>query len=316
MKKTRNNLIELAILTALIASVVVTLTFQSGRVQRVSRPTQLSVILREPDSPLWFNTRQGMEQAAADLVADLRFLPPSSYNDGWAQADLIRRDSDGGADAFIITAAAPLALGPQLTDLTQKPVVALESPLEGALAQITVDDEALGSALAQALLEDWTGGTVLLIDVSQRGTAAARRLESARQVLETAGIPLEYRAMPVSQLTEKLPRLTSQTAAHYVLTFDGAATAQAAQAKEDSALTCALYGVGSGSTTAALLEQGTLSAAAVWSDYAAGYLAVSQAVSIYHSPIDVPQQTVPFSVIREEDIYEPEVEALLFPVIS
>ena len=75
MNKRKNDLIQLAILAALGAAVILTLAVpQLSLVGRERRPTEVSVVIRESDSALWANARQGMEQAASELGAELRFL--------------------------------------------------------------------------------------------------------------------------------------------------------------------------------------------------------------------------------------------------
>ena len=74
MKKRRSALIQLAILTALGAAVALTLLLpQMSGLHRRPQPLELSVIIREQDSSFWTNTRMGMEQAAGELGAELRF---------------------------------------------------------------------------------------------------------------------------------------------------------------------------------------------------------------------------------------------------
>ena len=60
---------------------------------------------------------------------------------------------------------------------------------------------------------------------------------------------------------------------------------------------------------------GEITAVAAWSDYAAGYLAVQQAVRAVR---EQSQELEPlsFSIVRGEDIYAPENQKLLFPVTS
>ena len=76
-----------------------------------------------------------------------------------------------------------------------------------------------------------------------------------------------------------------------------------------------LYGVGSSTAITSLLERGEITAVAAWSDYAAGYLAVQQAVRAVR---EQSQELEPlsFSIVRGEDIYAPENQKLLFPVTS
>ena len=54
---------------------------------------------------------------------------------------------------------------------------------------------------------------------------------------------------------------------------------------------------------------------AAWSDYAAGYLAVRRAVEAAQGQ-EGTVAPLPFSILRKEDIYAPENQKLLFPVMS
>ena len=88
-----------------------------------------------------------------------------------------------------------------------------------------------------------------------------------------------------------------------------------AGAKESGGLTAGLYGVGGTAAIAGCLERGTLSAVAAWSDYAAGYLAVEGAVRAARRE-ELSTQPLAFSMIRGEDMYDPDNQKLLFPVTS
>lgn len=55
---------------------------------------------------------------------------------------------------------------------------------------------------------------------------------------------------------------------------------------------------------------------AAWSEYAAGYLAVQQAVGAAGEKTEPLTGTLPFSVVGGDEIYEPEYQKLLFPVTS
>ena len=100
-----------------------------------------------------------------------------------------------------------------------------------------------------------------------------------------------------------------------MMTFERSATLRTAERKEAEGLSFALYGVGGSTAITAHLERGTISAMAAWSDYAAGYLAVRQAVEATREP-GRELEPLPFFILRGEDIYAPEYQKLLFPVTS
>ena len=306
MKK--NNVVEIAILSVLGALVVLTLVIpQLLRERSESRLLALSVLLRDTDSTGLAVARQGMEQAADELGAELRFLTLTVRNDGREQAELLRREAEGGADALIALPADPQSLQEAL-DKLPRPLVTLEVPVQGGTGTVSPDNEAVGRLLARALLEDWDGGLILLLDSSGFCPEAALRLKGAFDALAQAEgegpvLVLDYGYWD------------SLRGARWVMAFEPGATLQAAEWKQAEGETFALYGVGSSTAVTAQLEKGSIAAIAAWSDYAAGYLAVQQAVrAVGERPENL--EPLPFSIVRGEDIYAPENQKLLFPVMS
>ena len=316
-KRSRNAWIQLAVLALLGGAVILTLVLpQLSDHRKPESPLELSVVIRESDSSLWGNARLGMEQAAAELRAETRFLVLPEDNDSREQEELLRREYDGGADALIVVPADSEELARKLEELAGKcPVVALESVLEGAADTVSTDNRALGRALAQELLEDWTGGVVLLLDTAHGSSGVRERLEGAREILEQSGVPVQCRAARAGGMTAVLDGLTREAGADWIMAFEPATTQGAASAKESQGLQQPLYGVGVTTDVAAWLERGTVTAVAAWSDYAAGYLAVESAVKAVRGE-KIKTEPLPFSVVRGEDIYDPENEKLLFPVAS
>ncbi len=306
MKTRKSGLVEIALLGGLGLMAVLTLTVpQHLRDHTPDALLSLSVLLRDTDSSGWNVARQGMEQAADELGAELRFLTLTVQNDTREQEEILRREVEGGADAVIAVPADPEALHGVLDRLTADcPLVTLEASAGFGTPFVAADHAEVGRCLAETLLEDWDGGEVLLLDTSKACPEVTPRLKAALDVLTAAGVPAERAAPPDTWSDWR-----------WVMAFESAATRQAAAAKENGSDSFSLYGVGSSTAITALLERGTISAVAAWSDYAAGYLAVEQAVEAVRNR---PQTLtpLPFSIVRGEDIYAPENQKLLFPVTS
>ncbi|MCI9121807.1 MAG: sugar ABC transporter substrate-binding protein [Oscillibacter sp.] len=299
--KRREDLIQVGILAILGAAVLLSLALPPLFQSREGPPLlSLSVLLREPGS--WTAAREGMEQAAEELGAELRFLTSTTPNDSGEQADLLLREIDGGAAALVAVPADPEALSAALDQwLVVCPVVTLESPMRGAAGTAAPDNALLGQRLAQALLEDWTGGEEVLL-LESAGGGVRTRLEAAQETLEAAGVP-------VRRAGER------EAAARWMMAFDASTTLRLAGEREAEGLDFTLYGVGSATGLTAQLERGNLAALAAWSDYAAGYLAVQRAVEAARGT-DGQVEPLGFSIIRKEDIYGSENQKLLFPVTS
>ncbi len=300
MRTEKSRLIQIAILTALGLAAALSLALpQLLRGERDAQLLSLSVMLRDTDSSGWTVARQGMEQAADELGAELRFLTLTAAGDSEEQEALLLREIEDGAAALVVVPADPAALSAALDPwLVVCPTVTLESPMEGAAGVVSPDNALLGQELARALLEDWDGGEVLLLDTAGRCAGVADRLEAAAEALAAEGIP----ARRAPELPEDAPR--------WVMAFEPLATQREAEGRDYT-----LYGVGSAPAVTAHLERGNIAAIAAWSDYAAGYLAVRRAVNAVRGTGGTPTP-LPFFILREEDIYAPENQKLLFPIMS
>lgn len=303
MKK--SNLVEIVLLGVLGALALLTLIIpQLLRDRDGPRLLSLSVLLRDTENSNWPVTRQGMEQAADELGAELRFLTLTVPNDSREQEELLRREVEGGADSLVAIPADPEALHLALLRLSDPcPVVTLECAMEGGAGLVSPDNEQVGRRLAEALLEDWDSGQVLLLNAGSACPEAASRLEAAREVLTGHGVPV--------RTADALP----EEEGRWVMAFESGSTYQAAEHREAEGRSFALYGVGASTAIITQLEKGTIAAIAAWSDYAAGYLAVRQAVQAVREWPQTPD-SLPFSIVRGEDIYAPENQKLLFPVMS
>ena len=305
MRTEKSRLIQIAILAVLGLAAALSLALpQLLRGEREEQLLSLSVMLRDTDSSGWTVARQGMEQAADELGAELRFLTLTAAGDSEEQEALLLREIEDGAAALVVVPADPAALSAALDPwLVVCPTVTLESPMEGASGVVAPDNAQLGRELAQALLEDWDGGEVLLLDTAGRCAGVADRVAAAEAALAEAGAPV--RREP--ELPEDAPR--------WVMAFEPSVTQRTAERREAEGRDYTLYGVGSAAGVTAQLERGNLAAIAAWSDYAAGYLAVRRAVNAARGTGGA-LSPLPFFILREEDIYAPENQKLLFPIMS
>jgi ABC-type sugar transport system substrate-binding protein len=274
---------------------------------------EMSVILRESDSSAAL--RQGIEQAAADLNVELRFLTPSSDNSAREQAQLLSWEVSSGAAAILLFPADREALAqPVASAAEQAAVVTLETDMTayGAKTCVSVDNSALGETLARAVLNGVPkGGTVLLLDSAPGDNGIRERLDSAAGFLTAEG--------------RQVVICPSADAADIQAALEGASIgavaafeASALEAASDLASAIAdfplLYGAGSTSAIAAGLEQNYITAIAAQNDFSAGYLAVQAAASAARYDASETVAPLPFSFIRRENMYNDENQKLLFPV--
>ena len=105
MKTGNSRLIQIAVLAALGLAAALSLALpQLLRGERKEQLLSLSVMLRDTDSSGWTVAREGMEQAADELGAELRFLTLTAAGDSEEQEALLLREIEDGAAALVVVA--------------------------------------------------------------------------------------------------------------------------------------------------------------------------------------------------------------------
>lgn len=316
----RKSIIQLVILVALGLGVLLSLvTFDTALFQRKTEPTEISVIIREADSAGWSAARQGMEQAAADYGAELRFLTLSTANNAQEQRELLTREISGGADGIVLVPADPVFLEEDVRQASGRAsIVTMESDMtkQGAQAFVSVDNQSLGEALGRAALNGAPeGGSVLILNSAPASLGISQRLQAAVRVLEEAGRKVNICVPDGSgSLSRSLEQSLMVGTADVVLTLEAAALETAAQTLRSWASPPLIYGMGATGMIASYLEQGLITAIAARNEFSAGYLAVEAAVRSAGSRGSHEVAPLEFSMIRKETMYEADNQKLLFPV--
>lgn len=318
MKHCRRNLIQIFVLVLLGISVILTLLYPTLSVYFPKRvPIEISVIVRDSDNALLNTLRMGMEQAASDQGAELRFLIPTSANSAKEQEELLQREAERGTDSLIVMAADSQKMQKILEEMSvQLPYITLESSIKGERAYFSPDNCQVGQQLAQAALEADSDRKVMLINSCPSSQGFSERVQAAQEILENAGVQVILWTRSDSRLTDGLNYEIVRQKVGKVIAFDGASTQKISEYYAQRENRPELYGVGCTGEIVAGLEQSVLSAIAVWSEYAAGYMAVEEAIHSVRGEHPDSKESLRFSIVRGDEIYESENQKLLFPVTS
>ncbi len=308
MNNRRKGLIQLAILGVLGLGVILTLVLpELPTMGKTSEIVEISVFVQEGEMTLYSSARLGMEAAAVDWGAELRFITPNQWDDHEAQVESLLREVEGGAQAIVIAPVNSEALASVLETI-KIPVVTMESEVDGSYQFVSPDNEMVGIQLAEAVIADVAEGeTVLLLDTIGEREGIRQRMDSCVETLEQSGLQVVIVTVAEAEM------LARSSAAVVALEDETTLLMAEWQSKEGS--TTPLYGVGSTTTIAAYLEQGVLRATVAWSDYALGYMAVRQGAQLASQKTVETIQTYTITTIRGETLYDPENQKLLFPVV-
>ena len=149
---------------------------------------------------------------------------------------------------------------------------------------------------------------------AQEEEARAGVIEIAR-VLEEAGRSVYLCTLSGGRsLAETLNATLQARRPDAVVAFEPSALEQAAQLAQGQEKPPLVYGTGATGTIASYLERSSITLSAAQNEFAAGYLAVEAAVRSARGQDQAAIAPLDFSLIRQENMYDPDNQKLLFPV--
>lgn len=279
----------------------------------------ISMLARGKNAAAWASIREGATLAADESNAELSFILLGDDNNAAQQEALLKRESEAGVDALLLSAADSQALGDILKALDLKtPVICFESPAEG-FPYVSADNRAMGVRLGRQLAADGQPVRLALVESGMACRHIQERREGLLSVLEQAGVQPAYWTLPAD--SDEVPgylvqKLTPRDA-DVLVALDSISLEQTAQMAADTGKpgVPSLYGIGATDKVLSYLEQGTISAIVVQNDFAMGYLSVQAAMEAIkgHPPAqDIP---VEFRIVTGKTMYDQANQPLLFPFI-
>lgn len=281
---------------------------------------QIAVIVEDARDDNYGNFRKGMDQAAVEFNADVRFITLYEEMDAGQQLDLIDRERQDGADALIVAPVDEKVLAAASGKQGSAPMVLLGiGEPEEKTAAVVVDYRKMGEQLAEEMKKRIPAGSHVLIlaEAHERSAAAEDFLQGAEAVLEDGGYDCR-RVRPEGEegYREVLEALPEGKAVILAGTPEALAEAGGIL-EEDPVLAGCVQGLyGRGSTMAALndLDSGIVTGICVTDEFSRGYFSVQMAIEALekrggHDPLVMESY-----YIEKKDLRKSEYEKMLFPM--
>ena len=280
---------------------------------------QIAVIIEDAKSDNYVNFRKGMDQAAMEFNADVRFITLYEKRDAQQQAELMERERQDGADALIVVPAdEEQAAGIQPVI----PVIFLRSGQgEGTGAgSIITDYRKMGERIAHEILQETPADSPVLAirDTGRQSTMDRLFLEGAEAECRAAG-----RCWQIGTGKESIRAFletleTPEGAKTVILAATPDILAQAAGILADSPSIAArvqgLYGRGSTLPILNYLDRGLITGICVTDEYGIGYLSVQMAVRALEGAVSQLPEVMDSYYITKKKLREPVYEKLLYPI--
>lgn len=282
---------------------------------------QVAVIIEDVQDDHYGNFRKGMDQAAIEFNADVRFITLYEKMNAKQQIELIHREQLDGVDALIVAPVEEEEVALLAGKQGAVPFVLLSAgeTQEKAVASIFVDYRKMGGQLAENMLERIPENALVLAieEPFEKNAVGNSFLGGAAAVLENSG--RKYRTIELGD-EEAYQELLTVSAEQEIVLLAGsqdilsAAAEMLAQNREAVPNVRGLYGYGNTLSVLNYLDKGIISGICVTDEFSRGYFSVYMAIQELEGKVAETPLEMDSYYIEREDLRKPEYEKLLFPV--
>lgn len=283
---------------------------------------EVAVIIEDAGDDNYGTFRKGMDQAAIELNADVRFITLYERLNAEGQIELIEREGQDGVDALIVAPVDEKKVLNILSGMSgniQTVILGTEEAADRTAETIFIDYRKMGEQMAGEIEKDTAGNNlVLLLEEPDRQSAASTCfLEGASAVLERDGYDCRI-VYPEGEegYQEVFENLSGSGAA--VLAGSPEILLTAADFLEKypvlSARVTGLYGRGNTLSILDDLDNGVITGLCVTDEFSRGYFSVCMAVEALEGKASGETLVLDSYYIERENLREPEYEKMLFPV--
>jgi len=290
----------------------------------------ISVIVEDTWDGNYVNFRKGMERAAMELNADIRFVTLQEEDSQAWQEEWIVQDWQDGSQALIVSPASleDALLMREEREITV-PMVLINvgdpSASEGDLAICSFDYTQMGFNMGEAILKNHPEDQAIYV-IGRKQKNSGHFLEGIQAAAEPSGRKLSVVWLTDGGLKEHLEEIVSrETSQVVIVALDAAMLAEAAQILAETAELLAgeeelfshiggLYGRGNGISALNCLDQGIIRGLCVTDDYSLGYVSVKAAVEMIKGRPAAKTGYLNSFYIEKEDLRKREYEKMLYPI--
>lgn len=283
---------------------------------------ELAVIIEDTSDENYGNFRKGMDQAAIEFNADVRFITLYERLNADGQMELIERERQDGVDALIVAPVDEERVKDALSQMQGNVQTVLlgtgEScgELRGA---VVVDHREMGRQMAAEMAERLPEGcpVVMLEDKERQNGAGRRFLEGASEVFAESGHDCQTLCPEGEEAYRKLIGNLPGSGAAILAGTPEMLLAAADVLEKYPVLSVRVKGLyGRGNTLPVLddLDSGLIAGLCVTDEFSRGYFSVSMAVDALEGKAQGEPLVLESYYIEKEDLREPKYEKMLFPV--
>lgn len=283
---------------------------------------EVAVIIEDTVDDNYNNFRKGMDQAAIELNADVRFITLYEKLNAEGQMELIERERQDGVDALIVAPVDEEQVQGLMSDMqgSLQTVLLSSGEAESVPAEaVVIDYREMGKQMAEEMQRQIPADCPVLMPEETQGQsqAATRFLEGASEVLEGYGHDCQIVYLEGEEAYRNLFGTVPESGAAILAGSPETLLAAADALENTPALSNGIKGVyGRGNTLAVLddLDSGLITGICVTDEFSRGYFSVCRAVEALEGKAAGKPLILDSYYIEKEDLRGPVYEKMLYPV--
>lgn len=297
------------------------------RGEDTGRIYNISIITRGKNSESLMIMKEGIDQAALEMNANISFVTLSEDNSVDEQNDLIKREMNNGADAILISPVDYEKMSEAVDNAASKlPVVQIESKVNSnkILPIISCDNFQLGASLGEEVIK--MGGSnnkIAIVKNNLECSSIKERYDGFMDAIKNTNN--EYTLLDITGYKQgdyyrQVRNFLDNNNVDAIVTFDTAMLESVGQAKKDMSTAnnqysnIQIYGTGSTSKIISFLEEKVVNATAMQNEFNVGYIGVKTAVSMINKK-KIDDSVIYSTVVNSDNMYSNENQRLLFPFV-
>ncbi|WP_432627628.1 substrate-binding domain-containing protein [Brotaphodocola sp.] len=285
----------------------------------------VSIVADTTSDEYYVNFKKGMDQAAMEFHADVRFVTLYEENQADQQIEMLMREQQDGARALVAAAVDETRLEKALADKQiSVPIVLVgtELPMDKVAAVLMTDTYEMGKTLAQKAIDENDPNVMFYVFGGKKENSKVRRFyDGITSVLEKEG-----RTMVRVNDTEEGETFRStieslvypKSMEAVILALDPRSLETTADILAGSSVyqtyVKGLYGRGTTVKILNELDRGIIRGICVTDEFSLGYLSVRQAVAAAKNQTMQDPLILPNYYIEKADLRNPEYEKMLYPI--
>lgn len=283
----------------------------------------ISVIIRGKNIESWAIMNQGIDQAALEMNAEIRFITLSEENSVDEQTELINREINNGTDAILISPVDyEKMVEPIEMAMSKVPVVLIESTINSKknLAYISCNNYEMGVSLAEEVIQNGnTRSEISIIASKLECSSINERYNGFKDTINKTNNTYNLLELYVDEKVayNKTISLFEENTSDVIIAFDAETLEIIAEAKKNLNRTNSdieVYGIGSTSKIISLLEEKIINSIGVQNEFNVGYLGVKNAVEMLRGR-KIENSVIESTIVTMRNMYLNENQRLLFPFI-